>query len=152
MSEEELGTIIGELGSKILEKYEIETVHDLFDHLIKWKPSFKDLLLNAKTEEDVETIFKEATGILNVHAGDGFVKINSALVSAITSAGFNHAQGTITIDGSVITAPRLVTGGGDGATGTTKISGTKMKSRGTEIDVGENASIEIYGNASIEQN
>ena len=52
----------------------------------------------------------------------------------------------------MITAPRLVTGGGDGATGTTKISGTKMKSRGTEIDVGENASIEIYGNASIEQN
>ena len=105
-----------------------------------------------KSTKDVEYVFKEATGILNIYAGDGFVKINSALVNAIKSAGFNHAQGTILIDGSIISAPRLVTGGGDGATGTTKITGTKLKSRGTEIDVGGNASIEIHGNASIEQN
>jgi len=149
---EELGTIIGDIASKYLESYQIDSVKEFFNQLISWKPSFKNTLLNVKTNEDVENVFKEATGILNVYAGTGSVKLNNALVNAITSAGFNHADGTITIDGSIISAPRLVTGGGDGASGNTKISGSKLKSKGTEIDVGSNASIEIHGNASIEQN
>ena len=148
----EVGTVIGEIASKYLENYQIDSVKELFNQLISWKPSFRNTLLNVKTNEDVENVFKEATGILNIYAGTGSVKLNNAIVNAIKSAGFNHADGTITIDGSTISAPRLVTGGGDGATGTTKISGSKLKSRGTEIDVGSNASIEITGNASIEQN
>ncbi len=152
MVEEELGTVIGDIASKYLESYQIDSVKELFNQLISWKPSFRNTILNVKTNEDVENVFKEATGILNVYAGTGSVKLNNVLVNAIKSAGFNHADGTVTIDGSTVSAPRLVTGGGDGATGTTRVRGSKLKSKGTEIDVGTNAEIEITGNASIEQN
>ena len=152
MAEDALSQIIEEIASKYLEHYQTQSVKELFNQLISWRPSFKTSLLKVKTNQDVEEIFKEATGILNVNAATGSVELNNALVNAIRSAGFNHADGKITIDGSIISAPRLVTGGGDGATGTTKISGSKLKSKGTQIDVGSNASIEIHGDASIEQN
>ena len=152
MAEDALGQIIDEIASNYLEHYQTQGVKELFNQLISWRPSFKTSLLKVKTNEDVENVFKEATGILNVNAATGSVILNNALVNAIKSAGFNHANGTITIDGSMIFAPRLVTGGGDGATGNTKIRDSKLKSKGTQIDVGSNASIEIHGDASIEQN
>jgi len=150
--EDKIGEIISEIASTYLSKFSLESVSRLFDHLLIRKPEFRETLLNAKTSQDVESIFHEAIGILNVTAESGSITIDNALLSAIRSASFNHAQGTITIAGSTIYAPRLVTGGGYGATGSTTISGTNLKSRGTEIRMGKNASIKYSGNARIEQN
>lgn len=150
--EDKIGEVISEIASTYLSKFSSESVNRFFDYVLIKKPDFRETLLNAKTSHDVEAIFNDAIGILNVTAESGSITIDNALINAIRSASFNHAQGTVTIAESTIYAPRLVTGGGYGATGTTTISGTNLKSRGTEIKMGKNTSIRFSGNARIEQN
>ena len=150
--EEIVRQIVEDIASKYLENYPIESVTKLFDSLINLKTSFKESLLKTSTPQDVENLFHEASGILSVYAGTGSVSIDNALISAIKTAAFDHAHGTVVIDDSVVSAPKLVTGGGDGATGTTTIRGSTLKSSGTSIRMGKNASIRMSGGASITQN
>lgn len=150
--EEIISSIISGIATKYLSNYSEEAVTRFFNWAIGKKPQLKELLRKTKTHEDVENIFKEAVGILNANAGSGTIDIDQTMINAIRSAKFNHANGTVTIDDSTIYAPKLVTGGDRGATGTTTITGTNLKSRGTEIKMGKKASIKMSGSARIEQN
>jgi len=150
--EEFIASIITGIATKYLSKYSEEAVTRFFNWALEKKPQLKELIAKAKTPKDVENIFNEAIGVLDANAGTGTIDIDQAMINAIRMAKFNHADGTITIDDSTIYAPRLVTGGDHGATGTTTIKGTNLKSRGTEIKMGKNASIKIRRNAHIDQN
>ena len=100
-----------------------------------------------------DTALKDAlAGALEVAAASGRVRIDGALLQATRLATFDHQGGQIHIGRTVISAPTLVTGGAQGATGQTTISGgTSMLSAGTSIEVGHGASIQITGGASIRQ-
>lgn len=149
---EDIGNFISDIAVKILDKYQEAQVQNLFKYAIEKEPSLQDSIPNAKNSQDLESIFRQVSGIIDADAGLGSIEIDSALINALKCASFNHSAGTITIDDSVIQAPRLITGGADGATGTTTISGTNLKSKGTEIRMGKNCSIRISGNARIVQN
>ena len=152
LMEEELGNFISDVLAKVLDKFEENQIRNAFQIAINRDPSLKESISNVQTTEDLEQIFKQVSGILDVYAGQGSIDIENSLINAIRCASFNHSDGTINIDGSVIQAPRLVTGGADGATGTTTIKGTNLKSKGTEIRMGKNASIRMKGGARIVQN
>lgn len=92
------------------------------------------------------------SGALIVAAESGNVLISGATISAVSEASFDHQHGTIIIGKTKIYAPTLVTGGSDGASGTTKIdSHTVLRSSGTSIVVGHGAAITMTGAASIKQ-
>ncbi len=150
--EEFIASIVSGIATKYLSKYSEEAVTRFFDWVLEKKPQLKEQITKAKTPKDVENIFKEAIGVLDANAGTGKIEIDQTIISAIRMAKFNHANGTVTIDNSTISAPRLVTGGDHGAKGSTTIKGTNLKSKGTEIRMGKNASIKITGDAHIDQN
>jgi len=77
---------------------------------------------------------------------------HDTLLTAMRGIRFNHAQGTVRIGNTKVSAPVLVTGGQPGATGTTTIDGNiRLKTKGTQINVGGNAQIKITGDANITQ-
>ena len=151
MSEELFGEAVAEIASKYLEKFQINSVKELFDGLVRLNPSFKETVLNAKDPKEVESIFKEITGILNADAGTGTISIDNALITAIQTAVFDHDQGTVTISNTKISAPKLITGGNSNATGETIIEDSTLESRGTKI-TGKGYKIKMTGGARIEQN
>ena len=144
--------IIASLGSSYFVHFTAPIVERFFSTIFRLKPDLENRLRSAVTTEDIDQIFREAIGIIDANAGVGTIEVDRALVEAIRGIRFDHASGIVTISGSTISAPVLVTGGGSGATGQTDIGGgTEMKSKGTSIKIGENASIKISGNAQIKQ-
>ena len=150
MAEEQLGPVIAEIASKYLGDFQTESVKELFDGLIRLRPSFKETVLNAKNPEDIEHVFKEITGILNADAGTGTISIDNALITAIQTAVFDHDQGTITIRNTTVSAPKLITGGNTNATGETVIEDSTLESRGTKI-TGKGYKIKMTGGSRIVQ-
>ncbi len=149
--EEFIASIVSSIATKYLSKYSEAAVTRFFDWAIEKKPQIKELLLRAKTPKDVENIFNEAIGVLDANAGTGTIGIDKALITAMRSAKFNHANGKVTIDNSIISAPRLRTGGEKGAKGKTIIEDSDLRSKGTRI-TGKGYRIEITGDANIDQN
>lgn len=70
-------------------------------------------------------------------------------MDALRGIRFDHENGIVIIQGSTLKAPKLQTGGT--GRGETNISGSNLKSQGTEIKIGKNAKIVIKGNAQIKQ-
>jgi hypothetical protein len=116
------------------------------------RPDLIEKVEQAAKSGDDDALRAAIVGALEVAAATGQVEIQGAFLSAAKQATFDHQQGTISIGGTSIHAPSLVTGGGVGATGETVISGgTVLSSAGTSINVGHGASIRMTGGASIKQ-
>jgi len=143
--------VIISLTTSYFAQFTAPIVEKFFGTAFKLKPDLENRLRSAQTTEDIEHIFHEAVGVIDANAGIGSIGVDSALLKAIRSIRFDHASGLVTILGSTISAPVLVTGGGVGAKGQTNISGTELESKGTSIKVDKNASIKIKGNAQIKQ-
>ena len=150
--EELVASIISGIASKYLSKYSEAAVKKVLGWAIKQKPELKEHLVNIEKDEDAVNFFHEAVGVIDAHAGKGSIVMkNVPLIKALRSARFNHEKGQVIIDNSIITAPKLRTGGGKGATGRTKVKDSKLKSAGTEIS-GKGYEIIMDGDAYIDQN
>lgn len=132
-----------------------EAAKSAFQYVARNHPDLAAKLNQAEAEKDtkeIEQVFEEAVGIIAAEAKAGEISIDEATLTALRRVKFDHQHGIVTISNSSFEAPILLTGGGHGATGATKISGnTSLKSKGTEIKITGNASILIKGNASIKQ-
>ncbi len=147
-----VATFITGVAGGILANFATEKIKALFETAARLKPTLAQDMQAVSTTHDIERIFREAVGVIDAHAGTGTIKVDGALLSALRGIRFDHAAGTIRIGDATVEAPVLVTGGQPGATGKTNIDeNTRLKSAGTEIDVGKGAKIEITGNAKIEQ-
>ena len=136
----------------MLANFGTEGVKRFFQVALQLKPSLIKEIESATTSKDIEKIFSESVDIIDASSGTGTIDIDGALLEAIRGAKFDHADGTVDIANTTVKASVLVTGGSDGATGQTKVGGnTSLKSQGTEIRIGKDASIKISGNASIKQ-
>ncbi|MEO8926177.1 MAG: hypothetical protein ABI306_03345 [Caulobacteraceae bacterium] len=123
-----------------------------FEAIKTSRPDLIEKAERAAAAGDDNELRNALAGALDVAAASGHVQIDNALITAARQATFDHQHGTVSIGGTTVTAPILVTGGGSSASGETKIGGgTKLKSQGTSIDIGHGASIQITGNASIKQ-
>ena len=145
-------SIITGLATNYFVQFTAPAVQGFFAEAFSRKPSLEDDLKKAQSTQDYERVFREAAGVIDAAAGRGSISIDRALLEAIRSAHFDHQHGRISIAGSVVDAPFIRTGGGTESTGHTHMTGSSLKSRGTRIDIGHGASIEISGGASIEQN
>ena len=140
------------VAANIVAGFATDKVKSLFQTAARLHPPLAEDMQGASTTQDVERIFRDLVGVIDAHAGTGAIKMDGALLSALREIRFDHAGGRIHIGNTTIQAPVLVTGGRAGATGETIIDGkTKLKSAGTEIDVGQGAQIKAIGNAQIEQ-
>jgi len=151
MSEEQLGQIIAEIASKYLSDFRTESLKEFFDGIIRLKPEIKETILNTKDPKDVESLFDEISGILNAQAGTGSISVDNAIITAIQTAVFDHDQGTVQINNTIVTAPKLITGGNANATGETTIKDSTLQSKGTKI-TGKGFQIKMTGGARIVQN
>jgi len=124
-------------------------VQNFFATAFKLKPSLENDLKNAKSTVDFERVFKEAVGVIDAKVGTGSISVDNGLLTAVKGIRFEHDNGVVSINGSTLNAMILHTGGS--GTGKTTITNSKMKSQGTEIQVGQGANIIITGNASIKQ-
>ena len=147
--EDVITDIIKEIGEKYFPNFSIDSVLDTFRGLLKLKPELESLIRGARTPQDVEQIFEEISGIIEVDAGTGSIDIDNAIITAIRNATFNHSDGTVTINDSKIMAPILRIGGFDGASGTTNINAPDLRAKGSAIKGGKRTSIRIKGNAGI---
>ena len=145
-------TIITDIASGILANFSTDAVKHFFTSAFSVKPELENKLQSAKTNTDIEAIFREAVGVIDATAGNGDITIDGALLEALRGIRFDHAHGTVNISGATISSQVLVTGGSSASTGKTVIGGnTEMKSQGTKIKVGNGCSIEMTGGASIKQ-
>ena len=94
-------------------------------------------------------LMSEMPARVGAAAASGNVGVDGAVLAAVRGIRFDHQHGTVNISGAWIQAPVLQTGG-TGA-GTTKITGTRLTSAGTAIDIGKGASMVMTGNAKITQ-
>lgn len=120
-----------------------------FRKVFELRPALEQRLKYAKKPTDFQEIFREATGIIEAAAGSGSIEIDQSILEALRGIRFDHQNGTIVIQGSVLKSGVLETGGS--GNGTTAISGSRLKSQGTEMLVGSGATIKITGNAKIIQ-
>lgn len=147
-----VAAFVSSYAAGILANFSVDAVKALFSAAVRRKPSLSQKMQAATTLQDIEQIFKDAIGVIDAQAGSGEIEIDNALLTAMRGIRFNHAQGTVQIGNTTVSAPVLVTGGQPGATGTTTIAGnTRLKSKGTQIDVQGNAQIKITGDANIKQ-
>lgn len=144
-----ISSILTSVATGYFVNFSTSMVKTVFKKIIDIEPSFSRDLLNAKTSIDFEKVFSKTVGIIDALAGRGTIEVDSSFLSALRGIRFNHQDGTVEIEGSVITAPIISTGGK--GKGTTRITDTSLKSRGTKIDVNKNASIKISGDAEIQQ-
>ncbi len=143
--------IVQSLATGYFTHFSAKAVEALFSKVFQRKPELETQLRAAQSTLDIEAVFKEAVGVIDAQAGEGTIRVDDALLEAIRGIRFNHQAGQVTITDSTISAPVLVTGGSQGATGQTEVTGNfELKSKGTSIR-GKNASIEITGNAQIKQ-
>lgn len=143
--------LLQQLAIAYFANYSGEAVLRLFENCFSKAPKLEAQLQAAKAPQDYEKLFADVLGVIDANAGDGAITINYGLVEALRKIKFDHARGTVTINGTTVTAPRITTGGGTGATGQTTITDSELKSQGTSIKVGKGASINITGNARIDQ-
>jgi hypothetical protein len=143
--------LITNIAASYFANFSYPVVQGFFQKALQLKPALEQGLKQAKTTQDIEKVFNEATGVILANAGNGGIEINSTFMEAIRGIKFDHQNGTVTIQGSTIEAPVLQTGG-SGAGNTHIGGGTSLKSAGTRIDVGDGASIHMTGNAKIIQN
>lgn len=127
-------------------------IQSFFDEAFRRKPSLEDELKKAVSTADFERVFREAVDVIHAGAGSGSIAVDSAFLSAVRGIRFDHQHGTVTIQGTTMTAPLIQTGGTAGSRGVTKLgANTALNSGGTSIQIGEDCSITISGNASIRQ-
>jgi len=144
--------ILTSIASGILGNFSTDAVKAFFSAAFTIKPELEDRLRSAQSSVDFEAIFREAVGVIDANAGSGKIHIDGGLLQAIRGIRFDHQHGTINIAGTTISSAVLVTGGGNGSSGTTVIGGnTIMKSGGTSINVGDGCSIVMTGSSSIKQ-
>jgi len=140
------------LGSNYFTTFTADSIKQFFSTAFSFKPQLEKELKNATSSKDFEKVFADAVGVIDANAKTGVINVNGALLEALRGIRFDHAHGTVTIAGSVVRSDFLKTGGSSGATGKTTIgSNTSLQSRGTSIDIGNGCSIEIIGDAGIEQ-
>lgn len=142
--------IVTSLATNYFTHFTAPVVERFFDEAFRRKPSLEGDLKRATSTQDFERVFREAIGVIDAAAGTGSINVDSAFFSAVRGIRFDHQNGTVVIHGSVISAPILQTGGG-GSLGSTEISTSVLKSAGTEIRIGQGASIKMTGGASIRQ-
>jgi hypothetical protein len=141
--------ILVSLATNYFTQFTAPTIQNFFQRVFQIKPALENDLKNAKTNADFEKVFNEAVGVIDAHAGTGSIDVDQSFLNALRGIRFDHQNGYVNISGSRIHAPLLQTGGT--GNGQTEISGSVLKSRGTQIDVGKNAQIKITGNAQIRQ-
>lgn len=145
--------ILTSLAVNYFSSFSETKVKDFFNKAIKEKPEIEDQLKQAKSSYDFEEIFKEATGVIALNANDDEIKVFGGLLEALRGIKFDHGDGKVEIQGSVLNAPVLVTGGTVKSSGSTFIGeNTELKSSGTSITLGKGSSISLDGNSSISQN
>lgn len=145
--------ILTSLAVNYFSSFSETKVKDFFNKAIKEKPEIEDQLKHAKSSYDFEEIFKEATGVIALNANDDEIKVFGGLLEALRGIKFDHGDGKVEIQGSVLNAPVLVTGGTVKSSGSTFIGeNTELKSSGTSITLGKGSSISLDGNSSISQN
>lgn len=144
--------IVTSLAVNYFSEFSIETVKKYFGKAIEDEPEIEDKLQRAKTSRDFEEIFKESSSVIDFKAGSEGIDVSRAFIEAIQGINFDHGNGQVTIQGSTMNAPMLVTGGSVKSTGMTTIGeNTQLKSRGTSITVGKGGSIRIGGDSQIRQ-
>lgn len=146
-----LQPLLEQLALAYFAQFSGEAVLRFFENIFAKSPELEAQARTAKTPEDVEKLFAGALGVIDANAGDGSISVNQGIVSALRKIKFDHAKGTVLINGATVSAPTISTGGGAGATGKTTIKESELKTPGTSIQVGKGASIEITGNARIDQ-
>ncbi|QGQ44770.1 hypothetical protein [Metabacillus sediminilitoris] len=133
------------------------TIEKVFKRVFKVNPDLQMRLENATTTQEIESIFQEAVGVIDVNASDGSVSVQGGLeekllIEALKGIRFDHSHGQVTIENTTLQAPVLRTGGSNAATGTTTVAGgTILSTGGTSINVGKGAKITITGGAQITQ-
>ena len=148
-----VSNILTSLAVNYFSSFSEAIVKEFFKKVIKEKPEIEDELKAAKSSYDFEEIFKEATGIIALNANDDEIKVFGGLLDALRGIKFDHGNGKVEIQGSVLNAPVLVTGGTVKSSGSTFIGeNTELKSSGTSITLGKDSSISLDGNSSISQN
>jgi hypothetical protein len=106
----------------------------------------------SKNQQKIQQVFESAIGIILAEAKTGSIKVDGATLTALRGIKFDHQHGTVTIGDTTISAAVLVTGGSAGATGKTTLGGnTTLATKGTKIEIGKGAFIEMTGGAKIEQ-
>ena len=150
-----LETFLISLAASYTAHFSIQALRKAFSAVAKARPDLSERAQKAEAANDtteIERVFQEAIGVIDAGAADGSIEIDGALLTALRGIRFDHQHGQVSIEGSKVIAPVLVTGGQAGATGTTNIGGnTSLKSQGTEIKVGSGAAIKITGGAQIKQ-
>lgn len=148
-------TFLISLAASGVANLSLEALRAAFSHVAEIRPDLQrraQAAEAAKNGVEIEKVFQEALGVIDASAEDGSIEIDGAALTALKGIRFDHAQGQVSIFGSAISAPVLVTGGQTGATGSTEIgSNTSLKSQGTEIKVGTGCKITMSGEANIKQ-
>lgn len=145
-------SILTGLATNYFAGFTMPVIQRFFDEAFRRKPSLEDDLRRAASTADFERVFREAVGVIDAAAGSGSIAVDSAFLSAVRGIRFDHQHGTVTIQGTTMTAPLIQTGGTDRSRGVTKLgANTALNSGGTSIQIGEGCSITISGNASIRQ-
>ena len=142
--------IVSGLATSYFANFTTPVVRRFFQEAFSLRPQLEQKVRQAHSPADFESIFREATGVIDAAAGSGSIRVDSAFLSALRGIRFDHQNGTVSIAGCTVTAPVLQTGG-TGTGQTTVGGGTSLASQGTRIDIGHGASIVISGNASIKQ-
>lgn len=146
-------SILTSLGSGILTNFSTDIIRNFFSSVFTLNPELEDELVNAKTYTDIEEVFRKAVGVIDANAHNSTINVNGAFLTAIKGIRFNHADGTVTIQGTEMRVPIIVTGGSSGSKGETLLGEkTTLRSQGTSIEIGKGCSIQISGDARIEQN
>jgi hypothetical protein len=145
-------SIITSVAANYFTQYSYPVVENFFKTAFKHKPELQEKLVTASTPVDIEAVFAEAVDVIDANADQGELAAVNLILEAARGIRFDHSSGTVSISGTTISAPIIVTGGSNGASGQTSITGgTTMKTRGTSISVGKGASITMTGGASIKQ-
>lgn len=127
-----------------------EGIKAAYQRVFSARPDLEQRIVSPASGSDVEAALGKVAGVLEAMAGIGSIDIEDGVLKALRSATFDHQNGVVRIGNSRIEAP-VVTTGGTG-TGETTISGnTEMRSKGTNVQVGDGATIRITENASIKQ-
>lgn len=144
--------IITNIGVNYFTQFTAPIIQKAFKFVLHLKPELKNNLNSIQNTKNVEDLFREMIGVIDAQAGKGTIDIDSAFIEALKGIRFNHASGTVTINGTTISAPVIKTGGGAGGVGRTIISETELKTDKTSIKVkGKRSSIKISGDANITQ-
>lgn len=125
-------------------------ITSIYQKIIGQRPDIGKRLSSPSSPADFESALSEMAGIIEALAGNGSITIDGSVITALRSASFDHQSGNISFGNSVIAAPFLHLGG-SGSGGRTDISGnTELRSSsGSGISIGKGSGIIITGGAGI---